>query len=607
VLSEPAEASKPARVLLVQGDPRAATIIVEMLRVVWPHGLLVTHAPHIPDAVVELGDHGDSCVLLEIPADEQEPLAGLQELVTAAPDAAIVVISEHGDDELGVAAVRAGAQDHLVRSELHPALLARSVRFALERKRAEVRLAQQALHDPLTGLPNRLLFLDRLTVALDRSRRIGLAPAVMFLDLDRFKEINDSLGHGAGDRLLRELAERFRELMRPMDTVARLGGDEFTFLFEGLSGEEEARAIARRIREAAAVPVALGADEDTTVEVSIGIVMLEDPAASLEDALRDADAAMYRAKDLGGDRAELFEERTKTRIPPVPPGPASPPAATTPTAASTPPRDTPPRAAASRAGTSRVVPGERALRTAIEASQLRVHYQPQVSINGETGLVGFEALVRWEHPERGLIAPAEFVPLAEETGLIGPLGDWVIEQALVQVHRWRQSRPGMSISVNLSRRQLEDRKLATRLADTMRARGTDPSVLWLEVTEEAVVDDAEGVARALAELHDIGVNLAIDDFGLGRSSLPSLRELPVDMLKIHQSFVSPLGTGPGNGAVVGAVVELGHALGLSVIAEGVETDHQLAHLRDLGCDGAQGFLFSQPVPETAVRDLLGSH
>jgi diguanylate cyclase (GGDEF)-like protein len=601
VLSEPAEASKPARVLLVQGDPRAATIIVEMLRVVWPQGLLVTHAPHIPDAVVELGDHGDSCVLLEIPADEKEPLLGLQELVTAAPDAAIIVISEHGDDELGVAAVKAGAQDHLVRSELHPALLARSVRFALERKRAEVRLAQQALHDPLTGLPNRLLFLDRLTVALDRSRRIGLAPAVMFLDLDRFKEINDSLGHGAGDRLLRELAERFRELMRPMDTVARLGGDEFTFLFEGLSGEDEAKAIARRIREAAAVPVALGADDgDTSVEVSIGIVMLEDPASSLEDALRDADAAMYRAKDLGGDRAELFEERTRTRIPPVAPGPASAPR-------ETPSRVAAPRAAASRAGTPRVVPGERALRTAIEASQLRVHYQPRVSINGETGLVGFEALVRWEHPERGLIAPAEFVPLAEETGLIGPLGDWVIEQALVQVHHWRQSRPGMSISVNLSRRQLEDRELAARLADTMRSRGTDPSVLWLEVAEQALVDDAEGVGRALAELHNIGVNLAIDDFGLGRSSLPCLRELPVDMLKIHESFVSPLGTEPRDGAVVGAVVDLGHALGLSVIAEGVETDHQLAHLRDLGCDGAQGFLFSQPVPETAVRDLLASH
>jgi diguanylate cyclase (GGDEF)-like protein len=581
VRSESAGTKRPARVLLVQDDPRAATMIVEMLRAAWPQGLLVTHALHVLDAVDELGDHGDSCVLLEVSGEDADPLAGLQDLVTAAPDAAIVVISEHVDQELGVAAVKAGAQDHLVKSELHPALLARSVRFALERKHAEVRLAQQALQDPLTGLPNRLLFMDRLSVALDRSRRIGLAPAVMFLDFDRFKEINDSLGHSAGDRLLRELARRFQELMRPMDTVARLGGDEFAFLFEGLSGELEASAIARRIREAAAGPVALGDPAGgTSIDVSIGIVMLDDPAVSLEDALRDADAAMYRAKDLGGDRAELYGAHIGVRLPP-------------------------PRAPTSNGHVHTA--GELALRTAIEASQLRVHYQPRVSINGETGLVGFEALVRWEHPERGLIAPAEFVPLAEETGLIRPLGDWVLAQALSQVHRWRQSRPGVSISVNLSRRQLEDSDLAARLAGMMRDRGADPAVLWLEVAEQAFVDDPETVGRALAELHDIGVNLALDNFGRGRSSLLSLRELPVDMLKIHQSFVSPLGSNPrnGDGAAIGAVVELGHALGLSVIAEGVETDHQLAHLRDLGCDGAQGFLFSQPVPETAVRDLLG--
>jgi diguanylate cyclase (GGDEF)-like protein len=584
VRSESADVQKPARVLLVQDDPRAATMIVEMLRAAWPQGLLVTHAPHIPDAVDELGDHGDSCVLLEVSGEDADPLAELQELVTAAPDAAVVVISEHGDQDLGVAAVKAGAQDHLVKSELHPALLARAVRFALERKHAEVRLAQQALQDPLTGLPNRLLFMDRLSVALDRSRRIGLAPAVMFLDFDRFKEINDSFGHAAGDRLLRELARRFQELMRPMDTVARLGGDEFIFLFEGLSGKEEACAIARRIREAAAGPVALGDPAgDTSIDVSIGIVMLDDPAVSLEDALRDADAAMYRAKDLGGDRAELYGEHIGIRIAPRP---------------------------APAANGNGPASGERALRTAIQASQLRVHYQPRVSINGETGLVGFEALVRWEHPERGLIAPAEFVPLAEETGLIGALGDWVLAQALSQVHRWRQSRPGVSISVNLSRRQLEDRDLASRLAGMIRDRGADPGVLWLEVAEQLLVDDPETVGRALTELHDLGVNLALDNFGLGRSSLHVLRGLPIDMLKIHQSFVSPLGAHPsngdGDGAAVGAVVELGHALGLSVIAEGVETDHQLAQLRDLGCDGAQGFLFSQPVPETAVRELLGS-
>jgi diguanylate cyclase (GGDEF)-like protein len=548
-------------------------MIVEMLRAVWPDGLLITQARHVADAAQELTDHGATCVLLDLsagPGRQPRPLAALEQLSAAANDAPIIVVSDSSDDELGVAAVKAGAQDHLLKADLNPTLLGRSVRYAIERKRSEVELARQALHDPLTALPNRVLFLDRLSMAMDRSRRIELPPAIMFLDVDSFKEVNDSLGHAAGDVLLSVLADRVRGLLRPMDTVARFGGDEFTFLFEGLDGEREAMAIAGRISQAAGQPVALGAaDGDTSVDVSIGIAIVDDPATSMEDAIRDADSAMYRAKDLGGARFELFEERSRRRVAP--------------------------RATL-----------EDSLRTAIDARQLRVHYQPRVSINGETGLVGFEALVRWEHPERGLIAPAEFVPLAEETGLIMPIGDWVMEQALRQVNRWRQSRPGMTISVNLSGRQLADPRLISRLADTIRHNGADPSVLWLEVTEETVERDPDSAARALQDLREIGVKLAIDDFGTGRSSLQSLRDLPVDMLKIHQSFVSTLGAGPGDAAIVGAVVELGHALGLSVIAEGVETDYQLAHLRDLGCDGAQGFLFSQPVPEASVHDLLGT-
>ncbi len=567
---ESAGGGKPARVLVVQDDPRTATIIVEMLHAVWPSGLLVTQTRHVPDAVQELADHGTTCVLLELAPAAAHPLARLQELSVASPETPIIIVSDSGEDDLGMAAVTAGAQDHLLTSELTPAGLARSIRYAVERKHSEVRLTHQALQDPLTDLPNRILFLDRLSVALDRSRRIGLAPAIMFLDVDSFKEVNDSLGHAAGDRLLKVLAERFRTLLRPMDTVARIGGDEFTFLFEGLDGEGEAVAIAERISHAAGLPVALGDSEgDTAVSVSIGIAMLDDPAISLDDAIRDADAAMYRAKDLGGARAQLFDERSRLRV-------------------------------------AQREPLEDALRTAIESSQLRVHYQPRVSINGQTGLVGFEALVRWEHPERGLIAPAEFVPLAEETGLIVPLGEWVLHEALEQVRRWRQSRPGMTISVNMSRRQLEDPRLVARLTEMLARTGADPSVLWLEVAEDTVVGDPEPAARALEGLSELGVNLAIDDFGLGRSSLHSLRHLPVDMLKIHQSFVSGLGSGGSDDGVVGAVVNLGHALGCSVIAEGVETDNQLAHLRDLGCDGAQGFLFSQPVPEAGVCDLLAS-
>jgi diguanylate cyclase (GGDEF)-like protein len=567
VLTDAAGACAPARVLLVGDDARAAMMMVEMLRNGWPDGLLITHAPNAADAVAELADHGDSVVLLHISAAD----AGLEELralVAASPEAPIIVVCDHDETTIGVAAVTAGAQDHLLRSELHPALLHRAVRFARERKRAEVRLTHQALQDPLTGLPNRVLFLDRLNVALDRSRRTGLAPAVMFLDVDAFKAVNDSLGHAAGDRLLRELSRRFGELLRPMDTVARLGGDEFTFLFEGLSGDEEAVVIARRIAEAAAEPVALsGGDREISVAVSIGVAMLDDPGVVIDEALAGADTAMYRAKSLGGGRAELFHLVAESPSPEL---------------------------------------DATALRGALDAGELRVHYQPRVSIDGRTGLVGFEALVRWDHPDRGLIAPDDFMGLAEDSGLAVEIGDWVITQALAQIRRWRQSRPGMTISVNLSPGQFVDPDLAGRLRARLRDGNTDPAVLCLEVAETLILSDPPAAARALADLHAVGIRLAIDDFGRGPASALTLRDLPVDMLKIDGSVVSRLNGSDPDGSLVETVVALGHELGMSVIAEGVETDSQLARVRDLGCDGAQGFLFSRPVSEDAVAEMLGA-
>jgi diguanylate cyclase (GGDEF)-like protein len=561
-------AGKPARVLLVEDDPRSAMMIVEMLRAAWPHGLLVTQAQNIIDAAQELADHGATCVLLDLPHDRSRPLDALQQLSMSAPSIPIIVLSDYHDDELGVEAIRSGAQDYMLAAELTPATLGRAVRYAVERKRSEVELARQALHDPLTELPNRALFLDRLSVALDRSRRTDTAVCLLFLDVDSFKEVNDTLGHAAGDRLLTVLADRFRGLLRPMDTVARYGGDEFTFLFEGLENEREALLIAERVTHSASRPLMLG-ETETSVAVSIGISMVTDPSISLDEAIRDADAAMYRAKEVGGSGFELFDDRPRRRI-------------------------------AERSA------AEDALRGAIDHSQLRVHYQPRVSINGDTGLVGFEALVRWEHPERGLIGPDEFVPLAEETGLIVPIGEWVIAQALEQVNSWRESRPGMTISVNLSPRQLARPDLVANLERALGDARVDPGALWLEVTENTVQQDPVAVGSVLAALHALGVNLALDDFGMGHSSLQSLRALPVDMIKIHQTFVSALDAATDDSALVGAVVELGHALGLTVIAEGVETDVQLAHLRELGCDGAQGFLFSGPVTEDGVHELLVS-
>jgi diguanylate cyclase (GGDEF)-like protein len=590
VLTDTGGVSPPARVLLVGDDTRAATMMVEMLRDGWPDGLLITHAPHVTDAVHELADHADSVVLLHLsPTDDG--LTELRALIAAAPEAAIVIVSEGEATTTGVAAVTAGAQDHLLRAELNPAMLHRSVRYALERKRAEVRLTRQALQDPLTGLPNRVLFLDRLSVALDRSRRTGLAPAVMFLDVDSFKAVNDTLGHAVGDRLLCTLAERFGALLRPMDTLARLGGDEFTFLFEGLSGNTEAVVIAQRIAEAAAEPIALGdGDGETSVAVSIGVAMLDDPQVVIDDALADADAAMYRAKRLGGGRAELFDlDADPDRPGRTDAGPADDAPA---------PRPSRPAASA--------LDGD-ALRRALDEDQLRVLYQPRVSIDGRTDLVGFEALLRWDHPELGLMAPAEFIELAEDSGLAVEIGDWVIVQALSQIRRWRQSRPGMTMSVNLSRRQLVDPDLTRRLGARLRDGFTDPGVLCLEVDESAILDDPTAAAAALADLHGVGIRLAINDFGRGPASSQTVRDLPLDMLKIDRSVISRLrgGSGPDE-ALVKTVVRLGRELGMSVVAGGVETDHQLAHVRDLGCDGAQGFLFSRPVPEASVAEMLGA-
>jgi diguanylate cyclase (GGDEF)-like protein len=557
---------KPARVLLVEDDARAALELGEMLRSVWNRGLVVSHTPHVADAVQELADHGATCVLLDL--HDQPLLAALEELSAASPATPIVVVADGDDEEVGVAVVRAGAQDFLVRSELSPPLLARAVSYAVERKRSEAALALQALHDPLTALPNRALFLDRLRGALDRSRRTGGPVVVLFLDVDDFKQINDTLGHGAGDHLLMELAQRFRAMLRPMDTVARFGGDEFTFLFEGLESDEEAALVAQRVTQSASLPIMVGG-EQRTVSISIGVYIVTDPEEEIDDVIRQADTAMYRAKESGGARFEVFEE-VMNRLP----GPRT--------------------------------HLERELRQAIDRAQLRVHYQPRVAFNDETGLEGFEALVRWEHPELGLIEPIEFMSIAEETGLIVPIGEWVIHEALGQVERWRESRPEVTISVNLSARQLSDAHLIEHLAAEIHEGGHDPGVLCLEVAEGALEAAPELALRQLAALNELGITLAIDDFGTGTSSSITLSELPVHILKIDTTLVSQLGRAEADIDPVSDAVALGHALGLKVVAEGVETDAQLAQLRRLGCDGAQGFLFSQPMPEEGVHSLLST-
>ncbi len=439
-----------------------------------------------------------------------------------------------------------------------------------ERKVLEEKLAHQAFHDPLTDLPNRSLFLDRVDHALKRAERRGDRVAVLFMDLDNFKVVNDSLGHEVGDELLIAVAGRLRSCLRPADTAARLGGDEFVVLLEDVEDPEDATRVAVRVGEAIRAPFRAGR-HDLFVTTSVGVALGEGDGESAGDLLRNADLAMYRAKDGGKNSYAIFEPLMNEK-------------------------------ALKRLGM------EAELRRALEKKELRVYYQPKVSIR--TGrILAQEALVRWEHPERGLISPAEFVPLAEETGLIIPLGRWVLEQSCRQLGEWQRlypSDPPLGMSVNLSAAQFKRPDLGSSVAEVLRQTGLDPHTLILEITESMMVEDVGAALATLKELKSLGIKIAVDDFGTGYSSLSYLKHFPVDFLKIDRSFVAGLGRDPKDEGLVAASIELAHALKLEVVAEGVETEGQLERLRTLGCDMAQGFYFQKPSPEDTVSESLAT-
>ncbi len=438
-----------------------------------------------------------------------------------------------------------------------------------DRKAAEQELSHAALHDSLTGLPNRMLFLDRLGLALRRSRRRTGALAVLFLDVDRFKVINDSLGHDAGDRLLIDIAVRVAAALRPADTVARFGGDEFTVLLDDLEDENEATTIAQRLVDVFAEPFELD-DGEAFLQTSIGIAIARIGTETPEELIRDADAAMYRAKDHGKGRFEIFDDQMRADV-------------------------------VARLHT------ESALRRALERGELRLHYQPTIDVI-EQRVVGFEALVRWQHPTRGLLAPSEFIPLAEETGLIVGIGDWVLRQACVDAAQWRLTpagEPPLTLSVNLSVRQFAQPDLVASISQVLAETGTDPTSVCLEITESAMMESGTDGAAMLLRLKALGVRLAIDDFGTGYSSLAHLRRFPIDVLKIDRTFVDALGRTPQDASIAAAIISLAHALGLQTIAEGIETGDQLDLLAALGCDVAQGFLFARPRPVLEAAELVG--
>ncbi|HKV11256.1 MAG TPA: EAL domain-containing protein [Thermoanaerobaculia bacterium] len=693
---------EPITILLVEDNPGDARLIRKLLDRSALSPFHLTARDRVSAAIEYLRGNGRvDVVLLDVSLPDTRPgsLDSLMRISREAPDLPVILLTGHDDEELAVKAVREGAQDYLVKKAVDSGLLNRAIRYALERKRAEValresqeryalavsgakdglwdwdfksgriyfscrwksmlgygeagvgdvpaewfdrvhpddraavelalsahlagcspdfesehrmlhedgtwrwvltrglavrneagevcrmagsqsditarkaaeeRLLHDAFHDPLTGLPNRALFMDRLGMAIAHAkRRLSYTFAVLFIDLDRFKNVNDSLGHSAGDELLMAVARRLESCLRPGDTVARLGGDEFTILLDEVSDVDHAVQVAQRMHRVMAQPFKVQGHE-VFVTMSLGITLGADGDYDRpEDVLRDADTAMYGAKTSGKAKDAVFDRCMHDRA-------------------------------------VALLELETDLRRATERGEFEIHYQPIVSL-ASGRIEAFEALLRWRHPRRGLLLPDSFVPVAEDTGLIVPIGWWVLLEACRQLADWQAlPRTGgcLAVTVNLSCKQFMQADLVQRIEDILVKTGIRPGSLRLEITESTIMEQADGAIAKLLDLRALGVKLYIDDFGTGYSSLSYLHRLPVDALKIDRSFISEMDLGDERSEIVGTIVTLARTLRMDVAAEGIETAEQVDRLRALACHYGQGFFFSEPVSRLAAAGLL---
>jgi diguanylate cyclase (GGDEF)-like protein len=510
---------------------------------------------------------GTGLVLLDLSLPDSFGLETFTKVYAHSPTVPIIVLTGNDDHMLALSAVKSGAQDYLVKGRLDRELLLRSMQYSIERKRYQQQLEHQANYDALTGLPNRNLLHDRLRQAV-YSQRNPRAIAVVFMDLDHFKFVNDSLGHSVGDKLLKGMGERLRSVLREGDTVGRVGGDEFVLILNDQANEEVIFRAMQRISAKVAEPIDVEGKE-LYVTCSAGISLYPQDGPDVDTLLKHADAAMYRAKEHGRNNFQFYTSEMNDRV-------------------------------------NERLSLEHALRRALERHEFLLHYQQKNDLR--TGaIIGAEALVRWNHAEWGLVRPARFIPLAEETGLIVPLGEWVLGEACRQARAWMDSglKPGV-VSVNLSARQFRQEGLVRVVSRILEETRLDPSLLEFELTESMVMHNVEAAITTLQGLKSLGVALSVDDFGTGYSSLSYLRQLPVDTLKIDRSFVRDIGAGenPDDGVIAQAIISLGHSLRLKVIAEGVETDAQLRFLKRHGCDELQGFLYGEAVAPADYAKLL---
>jgi diguanylate cyclase (GGDEF)-like protein len=546
------------KVLLIEDNPGDARLIREMLAEE-PEAPFALHcADRLAHGLEQLSAGETVLVLLDLSLPDSFGLETFAKVYAHSPTVPIIVLTGNDDQTVALSAVKGGAQDFLVKGRLDRELLLRSMQYSIERKRYQVQLEHQANYDALTGLPNRMLLHDRLKQAV-YAQRVPRAIAVVFIDLDHFKFVNDSLGHSTGDKLLKGMADRLRGVLREGDTVARLGGDEFVLILNDQSNEEVIFRTMQRITAQISQPMDIDGKE-LYLTCSAGISLYPQDGPDVDTLLKNADAAMYRAKEHGRNNFQFYTSEMNERV-------------------------------------NERLQLENALRRALERKEFLLHYQQRVDLR--TGvMIGTEALVRWMHPEWGLVRPARFIPLAEETGLIVQIGEWVLREACRQNRAWIDQglNPGF-VSVNLSTRQFRQEGLVRIVSRVLEETRLDPQLLEMEITESMVMHNVTAAVATLQGLKSLGVGLSVDDFGTGYSSLAYLKDLPIDALKIDRSFVRDIGTGDNaqDGVLAAAIVNLGHSLHLKVVGEGVETDAQVRFLKRHGCDEAQGFFYSEPV------------